>query len=72
LKDSSGHVRSQSAWALGLKGDQRAAQALADAMKDEDAHVRKQASWALGMIMMKGGDFSGLDIDTGQIKIRKR
>src|SRR5215471_11782946 len=72
LKDQSGHVRSQAAWALGLKGDQRAAQALADAMKDEDAHVRKQASWALGMIMMRGGDFSGLNIDTSQIKVRKK
>jgi HEAT repeat protein len=68
LKDSSSHVRSQAAWALGLKGDQRAAQPLADAMKDEDSHVRKQASWALGMIMMRGGDFSGLNIDTSQIK----
>lgn len=67
LKDTSRDVRSQAAWALGLKGDQRAAQPLADAMKDEDAHVRKQASWALGMIMMRGGDFSGLNIDTSQI-----
>jgi HEAT repeat protein len=72
LKDQSGSVRSQAAWALGLKGDQRAAQALADAMKDQDAHVRKQASWALGMIMMRGGDFSGLNIDTSQIKVRKK
>jgi len=72
LKDSNGHVRSQAAWALGLKGDQRAAQPLADAMKDEDSHVRKQASWALGMIMMRGGDFSGLNIDTSQIKVSSK
>jgi len=58
-------VRQQAAWALGLKGDHRAAEALTRAMKDRDAQVRKEATWALGMILMRDPKTaeSKLDID---------
>ena len=56
LEDHASGVRSQAAWALGLKGDARAAKALTRAMKDPDSNVRKQATWALGMILMRDGE----------------
>jgi HEAT repeat protein len=49
LKDSDAQVRSQAAWALGLKGDSRAVESLVEALKDTDGHTRSQAAWALGL-----------------------
>ena len=48
-------MRSQAAWALGLKGDARAVEPLRNALNDPDAEVRKQARWALDMREMKMG-----------------
>ncbi len=49
LQDNDAHVRSQAAWALGLKGDSRAVEPLRMALNDQDEQVRKQAAWALKM-----------------------
>jgi HEAT repeat protein len=42
-------VRSQAAWALGLKGNAIAVTALIGALRDPNANVRSQAAWALGL-----------------------
>jgi len=67
LKDENDQVKAQAAWALGLKGDHRAVEALGAAMKDQNQEVRKKATWALGMILMRDGKAADkaadLDID---------
>ena len=62
LKDTDGNARAQAAWALGLKGDYRAVEALSAATKDENKHVRKQATWALGMILMRDRRAASMNI----------
>jgi HEAT repeat protein len=42
-------VRVKAAWALGLKGDQRAVEPLIQALKDSSADLRETAAWALGL-----------------------
>jgi hypothetical protein len=49
LKDGDGQVRKQAAWALGMKGGQKAIDLLVAALRDQDASVRAEAAWALGM-----------------------
>ncbi|HEV8368500.1 MAG TPA: HEAT repeat domain-containing protein [Pyrinomonadaceae bacterium] len=49
LRDNDADVRSQAAWALGLKGDSRAVEPLRALLSDGDEHARKQAKWALQM-----------------------
>jgi hypothetical protein len=48
-------VRSQAAWALGLKGDARAIEPLRIALNDPDENVCKQARWALDLRDLKIG-----------------
>src|SRR5207247_11398912 len=55
LKESITGGRGLSAWALGLKGDPRAANGLKDALKDPNKSVRQKAAWALGMLLLKSG-----------------
>ena len=55
LRDPNAEVRSQAAWALGLKGDSRAVEPLRNALNDPDENVRKQARWALDLRDMKIG-----------------
>ncbi len=50
LQDDEWFVREQAAWALGMIGDERALDALLDAMSDENLEVRKQALWAVSQI----------------------
>ena len=67
MKDESDQVKAQAAWALGLKGDHRAVEALGAALRDQSVEVRKKASWALGLILMRDGKAAekaaGLDFD---------
>ena len=55
LRDPNAGVRSQAAWALGLKGDARSVEPLRNALNDPDASVRKQARWALDLRDLKMG-----------------
>jgi len=54
LRDSNSDVRSQAAWALGMKGDNRAIEPLRAALNDQSENVRQQAKWALHMRGLRG------------------
>jgi len=55
LSDDDMHAAAQAAWALGLKGDARAEEALSRALSSPSNEVRKQAAWALGMLGLRHG-----------------
>src|SRR5262245_12201841 len=50
LRSTTWTARRNAAWALGALDDQRAVDALVDALKDREPAVREQVAWALGAI----------------------